>query len=161
MRSVRHARPAEDVPRLAGRRGETDVDGARGVHLHGGSRPRSESVLVSRRLIVTADYKQLEVCVAAALSRDPVMMAILAEGRDMHRATGAAIFNTAEQDVSAEQRQRGKTTNFLVQFGGGPSKLIEGSEKLVLERPDLGLTIPTLEEAQHAIRSHKRLYQRY
>ncbi len=123
--------------------------------------------------LVAVDLSQLELRIAAYMSRDPLMMDILRSGRDMHLTTAAGVYDRHEHlclnkphdcprpGCTAAMRSSGKVGNFLVQFGGGPSKFIEGVEKLVLERPELGLTVPTMSEAKLVISTHQRLYGTY
>ncbi|AFG38741.1 DNA polymerase I [Spirochaeta africana] len=74
-------------------------------------RPRSGWVFVS------ADYAQIELVVLAHLSADPGLQRAFREGEDVHRSTGALIFQTAPDRVSAEQRRIAKTINFGVMYG--------------------------------------------
>ena len=112
-------------------------------------------------MLVAADYSQLELRVSAYMSRDPLMIDILQQGRDMHVVTAAAIYNVAESAVTPQMRQTAKTVNYLTSYGGAANKMIEGIEKLVLEHPELGLEIPSRPEAQAALNTHRRLYKQY
>lgn len=46
-------------------------------------------------------------------------------------------------------------------YGGKAAKMIEGIEKMVLEHPESGLQVPTLDEAKFALATHRRLYKQY
>ena len=123
--------------------------------------------------LVAVDLSQLELRIAAYCSRDPLMMKILRDGADMHLVTAAGIYDRdphlclnkphpcPRPGCTSAMRKSGKVGNFLVQFGGGPTKFIEGVEKLVLESPEEGLVIPTMAEARHVINTHQRLYKQY
>lgn len=80
-------------------------------------------------IIVEFDYKQLEVRVLAALSRDPTLIKHLREGIDMHCMSAAFLMNTWYDvvkrgvDLGTESwvkaRKAAKAVSFLVQYGGG------------------------------------------
>lgn len=119
-------------------------------------------------LLVAADMSQLELRISAYMSRDPVMMDILAAGRDMHCVTAAAVYGVRSElrvkdggDVTDAMRNVAKVVNYLTSYGGQAGKMLEGIEKMALEHPELGLTIPTLEEARDALKAHRRLYRQY
>lgn len=93
-----------------------------------------------RRLIV-ADYSQVELRVAAALSGDERMIAAYQEGRDLHRQTAALITGTPLDAVTPEQRQAAKAVNFGLLFGMGAAGLAayarnEYGVELSLERAE-------------------------
>lgn len=124
-------------------------------------------------LLVAADMSQLELRIGAYMSRDPVMIDILRAGRDMHCVTAAAVYGVDEHrctskphecprpGVTDAMRATAKVYNYLTNYGGKAAKAIEGIEKLVLEKPELGLDVPTLVEAKSALRAHERLYAGY
>ena len=129
----------------------------------------------SATLLVAADMSQLELRISAYMSRDPVMMDILRSGRDMHCVTAAAIYGVDEHrckrgcehigysgpGVTDAMRNTAKVVNYLTSYGGKAGKMIEGIEKMVLEHPEMGLSVPTLQEANHALKTHRRLYAQY
>jgi uracil-DNA glycosylase family 4 len=68
--------------------------------------------------IVRWDYKQLELRIFACLSGDTRFLRVFAEGGDPHRSTGADVFHVEdEEDVTDEQRQKGKHINFGIVYG--------------------------------------------
>lgn len=91
--------------------------------------PRSEdfrSCIESKDgVFIIADYSSQEIHITADKTKDPLMLDILRNGGDMHKAAGAALYNISESEVTKAQRQNGKTTNFLIIYGGGASKLAE------------------------------------
>ena len=64
-----------------------------------------------------SDYSQIELRVLAALSSDESMIADFREGKDIHRATAARVFNLDENEVTALDRSRAKAVNFGVVYG--------------------------------------------
>jgi DNA polymerase I len=73
----------------------------------------------SDHLLLSADYSQIELRIVAAISGDPNMCAAFKEGKDIHTATAAKVFNVAEQDVTKEMRYKAKSVNFGIIYGQG------------------------------------------
>ena len=71
------------------------------------------------RLLLAADYSQIELRVLAHLSGDPALAAAFAAGHDIHRATAALVFRVDPEAVSSEQRRAAKTINFGLIYGMG------------------------------------------
>ncbi len=93
------------------------------------------------RLLLTADYSQVELRLLAHLSGDPAFVAAFQKGGDIHRQTAAVIFGVPEANVTGDMRARAKTINFATIYGQGP---------LALSR-QLGIT---LEEAKAFIKHY-------
>lgn len=73
--------------------------------------------------LIVADYDQIELRVMAMFSRDPNMLDIFDKGIDIHSGAAALVFDKPITDVTSEERQIGKATNFLTAYGGGAGKL--------------------------------------
>ena len=69
------------------------------------------------RVIISADYSQIELRLMAAISGDADMTDAFRHGRDIHTATAAKVFKVSEEDVTPEQRRRAKTANFGIIYG--------------------------------------------
>ncbi len=69
------------------------------------------------RVLVGADYSQIELRVMAHLSEDEALIEAFAEKSDIHTATAARVFNTAPEEVTPLQRSRAKAVNFGVIYG--------------------------------------------
>ncbi|WP_449246238.1 DNA polymerase I [Desulfarculus baarsii] len=82
-----------------------------------GRRMRGCFVPAPGRLLVSADYSQIELRVLAHLSQDPLMLQDMAEGLDVHTQTAARIFDVMPGLVTREMRARAKTVNFGVLYG--------------------------------------------
>lgn len=74
--------------------------------------------------VVSCDYSQIEVRIAAWLARDKAMQAAL-DGEDMHSEVAAKIFKVDVKDVTKEQRKMAKACSFTLLFGGGPQRLFD------------------------------------
>ena len=88
------------------------------VRTNEGRRVRT-AFIATQGKIVSADYSQIELRVMAHVSGDAGMQKAFAEGKDIHRATAAEIFNVALDSVNAEQRRSAKAINFGLIYGMG------------------------------------------
>ncbi|MBK9964736.1 MAG: DNA polymerase I [Holophagales bacterium] len=75
------------------------------------------------RLLVAADYSQVELRLLAHLSGDAALIEAFRRGEDIHRATAAKIFGIDPGLVSPDQRRGAKTINFGILYGMGPFAL--------------------------------------
>ncbi|MEP7104645.1 MAG: DNA polymerase I [Chloroflexota bacterium] len=70
-------------------------------------------------LLFAADYSQIELRIAAHLSRDPNLLASFAAGQDIHAATAARVFKVPLEQVEPNQRRLAKVANFGSIYGQG------------------------------------------
>ncbi|MDX9827310.1 MAG: DNA polymerase I, partial [Spirochaetia bacterium] len=82
-----------------------------------GRRIRAAFTAAPGKMLISADYSQIELMVMAHLSQDENLLAAFREGVDVHRRTAAFIFAIDEKDVSPEHRRVAKTINFGVIYG--------------------------------------------
>jgi DNA polymerase-1 len=76
-------------------------------------------------VLVSADYSQIELRIVAAISGDANMCAAFREGKDIHTATAARVFNVPEAEVTREMRYKAKSVNFGIIYGQGAFGLSE------------------------------------
>jgi DNA polymerase-1 len=69
------------------------------------------------RLLVTADYSQIELRLLAHLSRDQALLDAFAQDADIHTAVAAQIHHVPPEQVSREQRSGAKMVNFGIVYG--------------------------------------------
>ncbi|WP_319380589.1 DNA polymerase I [Thiomicrorhabdus sp.] len=67
--------------------------------------------------LLAADYSQIELRIMAHLSDDEGLLNAFAQGKDIHKATAAEIFDVDLQAVTAEQRRSAKAVNFGLIYG--------------------------------------------
>ncbi len=96
-----------------------------------GRRIREAFVAPPGRLLVSADYSQIELRIMAHLSGDPALLKAFNEGADIHRATAAQIFGVPVADVTTDQRRYIKAVNFGLIYGMGAFGL---AQQLGIER---------------------------
>lgn len=65
------------------------------------------------------DYSQIELRVAAHISKCEPMIEAFNEGLDLHRLLGARIANKPLEEVTADERQKAKSANFGLLYGMG------------------------------------------
>ncbi|WP_237068089.1 DNA polymerase I [Microbulbifer guangxiensis] len=82
-----------------------------------GRRIRQAFIAPPGRVIIAADYSQIELRIMAHLSGDKGLVDAFAQGADIHRATAAEVFDVPAQEVSDEQRRRAKAINFGLIYG--------------------------------------------
>ena len=82
-----------------------------------GARIRECFTAPEGRILVDADYSQIELRLLAAMSGDEVMTEAFLNGEDIHRRTAAKVFGVDESEVTHEQRAAAKTVNFSIVYG--------------------------------------------
>lgn len=73
--------------------------------------------------LVALDYSQIELRLAAILSKDEKLCEIFRSGRDVHTEVAARVFKVAPENVDAEMRRRAKAINFGILYGMGVNSL--------------------------------------
>jgi DNA polymerase-1 len=83
--------------------------------------------------LLSFDYSQIELRIAAFLSGDKVLIDIFKNGRDVHTEVAMRVFHIEAKDVTYEQRRRAKVINFGILYGMGVNAL---KDSLGTERKD-------------------------
>ncbi|MBR4335455.1 MAG: DNA polymerase I [Clostridia bacterium] len=99
------------------------------------------------RVLVDADYSQIELRLLAHVSGDETMLAAFHSGADVHTSTAASVFHVPEELVTPEMRKRAKAVNFGIMYGIGPFSLSQ----------DLGIP---MREAKEYIETYKAHFTR-
>jgi DNA polymerase I len=87
---------------------------ARGREIRKAFIPRSTG-----RVLLSADYSQIELRIVAAISGDPNMCDAFQQRKDIHTATAAKVYNVSESAVTKEMRYKAKSVNFGIIYGQG------------------------------------------
>ncbi|MEZ9199470.1 DNA polymerase I [Shewanella sp. 10N.286.54.B9] len=82
-----------------------------------GRRIRHAFIAPEGRKILAADYSQIELRIMAHLSQDKGLLTAFAEGKDIHKATAAEVFDVDFSEVTSDQRRRAKAVNFGLIYG--------------------------------------------
>ncbi len=67
--------------------------------------------------LLSADYSQVELRVLAHISGDRALTRAFKQGKDIHRATAADMFEVELDEVDTELREAAKTINFGIVYG--------------------------------------------
>lgn len=81
-----------------------------------------------RYQLFSADYSQIELRIAAALSGDKSMLAAFESEQDIHTSTAAHLFGVEMSEVTQDMRRHAKTVNFGILYGISAFGLSERSE---------------------------------
>ncbi len=87
------------------------------VRNEAGRRIRSAFTAPDGKVLISADYAQIELVVLAHLSNDANMSKSFIEGTDVHKSTAALIYGVTPDEVTPDMRRTAKTINFGVIYG--------------------------------------------
>ncbi len=74
-------------------------------------------------VLAAFDYSQIELRIAALLSRDEKLMEIFTQGLDVHSAVASEVFEVPLEKVDKEMRRKAKVINFGILYGMGVNAL--------------------------------------
>ncbi len=103
------------------------------------------------KVLVIADFSQIELRIAAEYVRDERMMEAIRQGRDLHRYTASLVLGKPETEISKEERQLAKALNFGLIYGISAKGLADYA------RTSYGVEI-SLQEAE---RFRKRFFEAF
>ncbi|MGN0556613.1 MAG: DNA polymerase, partial [Acutalibacteraceae bacterium] len=75
------------------------------------------------RVLVDADYSQIELRVLAAAANDETMIDAFMSGEDIHAVTASQVFNVPLEAMTADLRSKAKAVNFGIVYGIGAFSL--------------------------------------
>lgn len=76
--------------------------------------------------LLSLDYSQIELRLAAHMSGDKKMIKAFLDSADIHRSTAAEINQVSLEAVTSEMRREAKAVNFGILYGQGPHGLSQG-----------------------------------
>ena len=115
------------------------------VRSDAGRKIRSAFNAPEGKVLISADYAQIELVVLAHLSGDKNMCQAFIDGTDVHKSTAALIYGVDIDSVTPEMRRTAKTINFGVIYGMSAFRLAN----------DLGISRT---QASQFIENYDRLY---
>jgi DNA polymerase-1 len=86
--------------------------------------------------LLSVDYSQVELRIAAHMSNDKAMLAAFRADEDIHAATAAAILSKTINQVTKEERRHAKAINFGLLYGMSPYGLTRTSDLTLAEAED-------------------------
>lgn len=69
------------------------------------------------KMLVSADYSQFELRLAAAMANDTELIELFNQDADIHTATAAQVYEVKPHEVTPEQRRHAKIINFGILYG--------------------------------------------
>ena len=82
-----------------------------------GAELRKMFVAPAGRVLVDADYSQIELRLLAHIAGDEHMIAAFRTGEDIHTVTASQVFGVPPEQVTHEMRRRAKAVNFGIVYG--------------------------------------------
>ena len=73
--------------------------------------------------LVSIDYSQIELRIAAILSGDPKLIEIFEAGQDVHSGVASRVFSVPPEAVTGDMRRQAKVINFGILYGMGVNAL--------------------------------------
>jgi DNA polymerase-1 len=69
------------------------------------------------KLLISADYSQIELRVLANVADEPVLKEIFERGEDVHTATASQVFQVAPEQIDPGMRSKSKMINYGIVYG--------------------------------------------
>jgi DNA polymerase I len=90
-----------------------------------GRQIRAAFVADEGKVLLSADYSQIELRIMAHFSRDPVLLEAFNSGEDIHARTAQEVFGVGQMAQTAEHRRAAKVINFGIIYGLSPFGLAQ------------------------------------
>ncbi len=87
------------------------------VRTEEGRRIRALFIAAPGKVLISADYSQIDLRVLAHYSKDPTLLNAFRRNEDIHRKTAAEVFGVSPEFVTPEMRRVAKTVNFGIIYG--------------------------------------------
>jgi DNA polymerase-1 len=85
---------------------------------------RTAFIAGNGKRLVSADYSQFELRLAAVLANDTELIDLFNRGADIHTATAAQVYGRELEDVTKQMRRAAKVINFGILYGMSPHGLM-------------------------------------
>lgn len=82
-----------------------------------GRQIRKAFIAPEGRVLLAADYSQIELRLMAHFSQDDALIHAFQQGQDVHRRTASEVLGIAIEDVTNDQRRQAKAVNFGLLYG--------------------------------------------
>ena len=109
-----------------------------------GAQLRKMFVAPAGRVLVDADYSQIELRLLACMAGDQAMIDGFNSGEDIHRITASQVFGVPQEEVTPQMRRSAKAVNFGIVYGISDFSLSQ----------DIGVTVAQAKEYKEKYFQH-------
>ena len=109
------------------------------IRTENGKKIRNAFITEKNYKLVSFDYSQIELRLAAEMSKDKNFINSFLNGEDIHSSTAKDIFNVTDKDLNSDLRRKAKAINFGILYGISPYglakqlKITNSEAKLYIE----------------------------
>ena len=90
-----------------------------------GNDVRKAFIAPDNKVLLSADYSQIELRILAHISNDPGLIKAFQQDLDIHTATASEVFSVELSEVDSDMRRKAKAINFGIAYGMGAFSLAE------------------------------------
>ncbi|HEY0797153.1 MAG TPA: DNA polymerase I [Acidisarcina sp.] len=112
---------------------------------------RAAFIAAPGRVLMSADYSQIELRLLAHLSADPLLVHAFEHGEDIHTLTASEVFGVSADAMDKETRNRAKAVNFGIVYGISPFGL---AQQLGIDQHEARLYIDTYFARYQGVRAY-------
>jgi DNA polymerase-1 len=116
-----------------------------------GRQIRAAFVAEKGKMLLSADYSQIELRIMAHFSEDPVLVAAFRNGEDIHARTAQEVFGVGPLAQTAEHRRAAKAINFGIIYGLSPFGL---AQQLGIEQKEAAQFINAYFARYHGVKEY-------
>jgi DNA polymerase-1 len=112
---------------------------------------RAAFIAAPGRVLLAADYSQIELRLMAHFSEDPLLLRAYTTGQDIHTLTASEVFGVAPEAMDKQTRNRAKAVNFGIVYGISPFGL---AQNLGIEQSEARQYIDTYFARYQGVRAY-------
>jgi DNA polymerase-1 len=112
---------------------------------------RAAFIAAPGRVLLSADYSQIELRLMAHFSDDPLLLNAYRTGQDIHTLTASEVFGVSPEAMDKETRNRAKAVNFGIVYGISPFGL---AQQLGIDQHQARLYIETYFARYSGVRTY-------